>query len=126
MTSHNRIAPLSVLFTLFSIPHRGHAGHILCVQTKDDIIVSGSEDKSIKVWNYEGECVNELVGHTDAVTCVQFHQQSVISGSFDFTIKFWDTQNGVCIRTIDWICAEGHTRIVRYVWFCLSYIVNYG
>lgn len=57
------------------------------------LIVSGSRDNSIKIWNYEsGECVNTLIGHRKKVKyiCTIKDTKYIVSCSKDRTIKLWD------------------------------------
>ena len=61
----------------------------------DGRVVSGAEDKTIKVWdlnNPEGErCIATLTGHTEEVRTVTALQDGrVLSGSCDNTLKVWD------------------------------------
>uniref|UniRef100_A0A915JMD9 F-box domain-containing protein n=1 Tax=Romanomermis culicivorax TaxID=13658 RepID=A0A915JMD9_ROMCU len=53
---------------------RGHDDHVItCLQIcNDDIIVSGSDDNTLKVWSVtNGQCLHTLVGHTGGVWCSQ-------------------------------------------------------
>lgn len=61
-------------------------------------IVSGSRDKSIKLWNTLGECKYTWdaadSGHTDWVSCVRFSPVTsnpiIVSGGWDKQIKVWN------------------------------------
>jgi guanine nucleotide-binding protein subunit beta-2-like 1 protein len=61
-------------------------------------IVSGSRDKTIKLWNTLGECKYTWDasddGHNDWVSCVRFsptaQQPVIVSGGWDKQIKVWD------------------------------------
>ena len=48
--------------------------HTMCVTkviwTADNYILSASEDRSIRVWNKEGNHVKELKGHSHWVNCM--------------------------------------------------------
>ena len=57
-------------------------------------IVSGSRDKSIKLWNTIGECkytIGEPDGHTDWVSCVRFSPVTtnpiIVSAGWDKLVK---------------------------------------
>ena len=57
-------------------------------------VVSGSFDKSVKLWNIEtGTCESTMTRHSDEVSSVAFSAdgQWVVSGSMDKTIRLWDT-----------------------------------
>jgi len=73
----------------------------------NDILISGSWDKTMKVWQVEtGEAIAQWVGHTDSITSLAIsskHDRSadsntlrnvlnqgfLISGSRDRTVKQW-------------------------------------
>ena len=51
----------------------GHQHHVTCLAlgSDDNTIISGSKDKSVRVWNLKlGNLVKTLEGHTATVTCV--------------------------------------------------------
>jgi WD40 repeat protein len=55
---------------------------------KDNLIISGSDDKTIKIWDIDsGKCIKTLEGHTNCVNSVQTINNLIISGSFDKTIR---------------------------------------
>jgi len=73
---------------------RGHRGSVLCVaDLPRDRIVSGSRDKSLKVWDVSeggGNCLQTMRGHTGWVNCVRVLPDGrVVSGSRDKTLKVW-------------------------------------
>ena len=99
----------------------GHTSHIFSLITWNtpghDYLISGSSDKTIKIWKLsnlnnlqEGtfECIKTLIGHTNFISslCIWSgpSQDYLISGSWDKTIKIWNlsmTQgNGECIKTL--------------------------
>ncbi|MBD2067173.1 NACHT domain-containing protein [Leptolyngbya sp. FACHB-671] len=78
-------------------------------------LVSGSEDKTIKLWNANtGECQQTLLGHTNWIKSVVFSPdgRSLASGSFDQTVKLWDTETGNCLNTL-----QAHSSTVTSVSF---------
>ncbi|MCA2659044.1 MAG: WD40 repeat domain-containing protein [Microcystis sp. M049S2] len=77
--------------------------------------MSGSVDKTIKLWNVEtGKEIRTLKGHDDLVTSVNFSPdgKTLVSGSWDKTIKLWNVETGQEIRTL-----KGHDSAVRSVNF---------
>ena len=79
--------------------------------------LSGSGDKTIKVWDIAsagGRLLNTLEGHTGSVSSVAITPDGtkIISGSYDNTIKVWDfaSGGGHLVNTL-----EGHTSSVSSV-----------
>ena len=100
-----------VFFFSWVLPHNGYqlnttlTGHedaVICVTSNNtDILISGSQDKTLKVWNiHTGGCITTLTGHTGTIWCCVLSLDSnvIYSGSADNTIKIWDRTNG----TIPW------------------------
>ena len=71
----------------------GHSGGISCVQFDGSRIVSGSHDKTIRVWNIKTNSkwsVLTLTGHSGEVRCLHLEGGNrLVSGSTDSTIKVW-------------------------------------
>ncbi|XP_041445598.1 F-box/WD repeat-containing protein 7-like [Xenopus laevis] len=71
------------------------------MKMRDHIIISGSADGTVKVWNGEsGESLHTLCGHIDPVSCVFIHERRVESGSRDHTIRIWDIETGQCLDVL--------------------------
>ncbi|GFU80709.1 lissencephaly-1 homolog [Trichonephila clavipes] len=83
-----------------------------------NVIVSSSEDATIKVWDYEtGEYEKTLKGHTDSVQDIAFDHSGkwLVSCSADMTVKLWDFTLFECVRTM-----RGHDHNVSSVTFLPS------
>lgn len=68
-----------------------------------NILASGSDDLSIRVWNISTQkCLRVLKKHTFHVTTLQFNSKGnvLISGSADETIVVWDLAQGRSLRTL--------------------------
>ncbi|XP_070558029.1 F-box/WD repeat-containing protein 7-like [Ptychodera flava] len=95
----------------------GHTQGISCVQFDDTRIVSGSSDKTIKVWNIRTNTpwsVLTLVGHSGTVRCLHLEGNRLVSGSTDANIKVWDLSmqsswSSIACR----VTMVGHTDTVR-------------
>ena len=61
-----------------------------------EIIASGSEDETVKLWSLEdGSLIRTLDGHTDWVISVTFSPDGKLlgTGSYDGTVKLWRVNN---------------------------------
>ncbi|KAG8689618.1 hypothetical protein FRC08_010846 [Ceratobasidium sp. 394] len=84
----------------------GHDKGLACVEFKGDTIISGSNDRKIKVWNAStGECMLTLPGHELLVRALAYDAVSgrLVSASYDRTIKVWDLSD----------CRDGGWKFVR-------------
>jgi len=85
-----------------TISPEGHEGSVNAIAITPDgkYIVSGSSDKTIRVWNAEnGAQIMILVGHEKDVNAVAVDKDGryIISGSSDKTIRIWDLKTGLQI-----------------------------
>ncbi|WRH65434.1 MAG: AAA-like domain-containing protein [Planktothrix sp. GU0601_MAG3] len=82
----------------------GHTSiiHTVKFSPTGDLIASGSQDKTIKLWKPDGTLWKTLARHQDGITSVAFspRQPLLASASNDKTIKLWNT-NGTYLRNPD-------------------------
>lgn len=83
----------------------GHTKSVGSVQFSSDgvSLVSGSADRTVKLWNVQtGGVVETFSGHTATVTSVSISADSnwIASGSEDKVIRLWNAQTGKCYHTI--------------------------
>ncbi|KAM9990923.1 hypothetical protein ACTFIY_006980 [Dictyostelium cf. discoideum] len=94
---------------------RGHTAPVRCLQSVNhngqELIVSGSYDKSIKIWDMNGTCVNTIRAHTHKINCLQYENGQLVSGSHDSLLKIWD-MNGGLIHTL-----QGHDNMIHCLQF---------
>lgn len=93
---------------------RGHTNGVMCLQHDDNVLITGSYDSTIKVWDIEtGEEIRTLTGHTSGVRCLQFDETGrLLSGSMDGTTRLWDWRTGRLARTMN--AHQGGVISVHY------------
>ncbi|RDW64963.1 hypothetical protein BP6252_10614 [Coleophoma cylindrospora] len=96
-------------FTNFQLPHPDHLNErhrecIYTIQHAGKYLVSGSRDKTLRVWNLDTQRLIHppLVAHTGSVLCLQFdadpEEDLIVSGSSDATICLWKFSTGQLIH----------------------------
>ncbi|CAI4044680.1 hypothetical protein N7582_003334 [Saccharomyces uvarum] len=89
----------------------GHEGNVCSLECQDGVVVSGSWDKTAKVWK-DGSLVYNLQAHSASVwdaKVVSLTENKYLTASADKTIKLW--QNGEVIKTFSGI----HNDVVRHL-----------
>ncbi|CAH1831036.1 unnamed protein product [Saccharomyces cerevisiae] len=89
----------------------GHQGNVCSLSFQDGVVISGSWDKTAKVWK-EGSLVYNLQAHNASVwdaKVVSFSENKFLTASADKTIKLW--QNDKVIKTFSGI----HNDVVRHL-----------
>lgn len=102
---------------------KGHSGWVTSIATppeNSDVLVTGSRDKSIIIWDLTkedlqyGTARRAFTGHSHFISDVVISSdgQFVLSGSWDGTLRLWDINAGVCHRQF-----IGHSKDVLSVAF---------
>jgi len=103
---------------------KGHNGWVTCIATSSenpDMLLSGSRDKSLLIWNLTresdqnyGTTKRRLTGHSHFVQdlVISSDGQFALSGSWDGTLRLWDLNFGTTTRRF-----VGHTKDVLSVAF---------
>uniref|UniRef100_H2TWG6 Kinesin family member 21A n=1 Tax=Takifugu rubripes TaxID=31033 RepID=H2TWG6_TAKRU len=79
----------------------GHSKAVLCVDSTDDLLFTGSKDRTCKVWNLvTGQEIMSLAGHPNNVVSVRYSSSLVFTVSTSY-IKVWDIRDSAkCVRTL--------------------------
>jgi WD40 repeat protein len=69
-----------------------HVVNCLAFSADSRMLISGSGDNLIRIWDETGVCIKVLKGHTQSVMCLTVCQMrnQLASGSEDGTVKLWD------------------------------------
>ncbi|KAJ2000009.1 hypothetical protein GGI04_004327 [Coemansia thaxteri] len=98
----------------------GHTDSVYCVQYDHDKIVTGSRDRSVKVWDSKTlQCVRTLMGHDASVLCLKYDSTTLVTGSSDSTVIVWDWQAGTPLLRL-----ASHTAGVLDVAFDDEHVVS--
>ncbi|KAK9454754.1 WD40-repeat-containing domain protein [Dipodascopsis uninucleata] len=92
----------------------GHAGRVMDVGFNDKYIISGSQDRTIRVWDKNAPHVSlrVLEGYSGFINRIGLHNNLVVSGSGDHTVRLWNVEAEECVTVF-----KDHTRGVAAVSF---------
>ncbi|XP_032368430.1 kinesin-like protein KIF21B isoform X3 [Etheostoma spectabile] len=80
----------------------GHSKPVLCVDATDELLFTGSKDRTCKMWNLvTGQEIVTLKGHPNNVVSVKYCPSSCLVFSVSTSyIKVWDIRDSAkCVRT---------------------------
>ncbi|KAM5445585.1 hypothetical protein MaudCBS49596_007405 [Microsporum audouinii] len=118
-------------FTNFQLPHpdapwESHRERVYVIQFTGKWLVSGSRDKTVRVWDLETQRLRgqPLLGHTKSVLCLQFdpspEEDIIMSGSSDRSVIVWRFSTGEKIHEL----ANAHNDSVLNLRFDKRYLVT--
>ena len=89
----------------------GHDAAVNAVKLKDNILVSGSGDRTMRIWHLPtGEMLHKINIHQKGIACLQYNGRFIVCGATDESVRIYDTDQQVEIA-----CLKGHTNLVRSV-----------
>ncbi|XP_074486463.1 kinesin-like protein KIF21B isoform X4 [Sebastes fasciatus] len=103
----------------------GHSKPVLCVDATDELLFTGSKDRTCKMWNLvTGQEIVTLKGHPNNVVAVKYSPSSCLVFSVSTSyIKVWDIRDSAkCVRTLTSsgqvisgdACASTTTRTITF------------
>ncbi|TKA22775.1 hypothetical protein B0A50_07877 [Salinomyces thailandicus] len=99
---------------------KGHNNGVMCLQFDDNVLITGSYDSTVKVWNTRtGEELRTLTGHTSGIRCLQFDDNKLMTGSLDSTLRLWNWRTGQCLRTF-----QAHSAGILTLHFSGRYVAS--
>jgi WD40 repeat protein len=91
----------------------GHGDVVTRVKFHPDgkTLASASWDKTVKIWQRDGELLHTLRGHTDAVWSINYSPDGkfLVSSSRDKTVRIWRVADGKEILVLphkDWVACD--------------------
>ncbi|KAK5989494.1 F-box/WD repeat-containing protein 1A [Cladobotryum mycophilum] len=100
-------------------PEEGHQECVYTLQFDADYLVSGSRDRTMRIWNMQTRRLVRppLQGHSGSVLCLQFDadpsEDILVSGSSDSNVFIWKFSTGELIQRI----TKAHRESVLNVRF---------
>ncbi|KAJ8105823.1 hypothetical protein OPT61_g9948 [Boeremia exigua] len=107
-------------------PNEAHTECVYTIQYSGKYLVSGSRDRSIRIWNLDTQRLihKPLLGHTASVLCLQFDERPehdlVVSGGSDCRVILWRFSTGQMIKEIE----KAHSESVLNLRFDDRYLVT--
>jgi WD40 repeat protein len=78
-----------------------HKSQIRALALKDTTLFSGSDERTIKVWDLRAStCRVAPEEHTDGISSLALKDTTLFTGSYDNTIKIWDLRTNTCTATL--------------------------
>lgn len=91
---------------------QGHTSLVGQLQMREDILVTGGSDGSVRVWSLaDYQPIHRLAAHDNSVTSLQFDNTRIVSGGSDGRVKVWDLKKGTLVRELS-SPAEAVWRVV--------------
>lgn len=89
-----------------------HGSSVTCLRFTESgtTLVSGSFDKTIKMWDLKGNCLITLLEHSRYINCIAINSMILASGSNDRSIMIWDLTGK---SSLDTPIADGVSSLFR-------------
>jgi len=69
---------------------KGHSKRVKCIIVYKENLISGSRDKTIRIWNTNGDCIKILKDHDSELCSFCLFKNYVISGDRNGNIFYWE------------------------------------
>jgi WD40 repeat protein len=97
------------------LTRRARWGWCLALSPDGHRALSGSDDKSLRLWDLESDEPQTLEGHTDTINAVTLTTDGhrALSGCYDQTLRLWDVESGKTLRIFECYSDSAHPN---WVW----------
>jgi WD40 repeat protein len=104
-----------------NLPAEGYHATRIAVSPDGQRIAGAMSDRTVRLWDAQGQLISVLRGHSDLVMDVAFSPDGseLASASYDKTVRVWELATG------RYRVLRGHTRAVdRVTWRSRSELVS--
>ncbi|XP_023327038.1 F-box/WD repeat-containing protein lin-23 [Eurytemora carolleeae] len=95
----------------------GHKLKVRCVAVHKDLVVSGSWDRTARIWDSKtGECIR-ILEHEKHIRCIAIDSWRILTGDTEGYVYAWSLEN--CLDTSigpDKLCLRAHNAMDPSVW----------
>lgn len=116
--------------------YEGHIGNVTGLQFDNSVLISGSADGTVRIWDRESRLPLSVLGQTvsqplhptssgistsgnTAVQSLYFYHHALASGYDNGVVRLWDTRTGYCHRKL-----SSSESCVRHLSFDKNYLVT--
>jgi WD40 repeat protein len=100
---------MTTIVSTKTINHNNNTKCVRTVFTINNLIISGSDDCTIKIWDINSlECIKTLDLNNSVLSSMFVINNLIIGGLYDHTVKIWDINTYECIRTLhhdNFVCS---------------------
>ncbi|XP_046338928.2 F-box/WD repeat-containing protein 7-like [Haliotis rufescens] len=101
---------------------RGHKEKVTAMDCDNHCIVSGSEDKALRVWDiHSTTCIHTINCHSDTVTAVKLKNNMIVTGCADSSIRVLNSSSGKLCFSL-----QGHSGSVDHIQLSGDKIISAG
>ncbi|EPR79401.1 WD repeat protein [Spraguea lophii 42_110] len=83
------------------------------------LIITSSDDRTIKIFPTKNDTVKTFTGHTAGVWCFDVYDKYLVSGSIDKTVRIWNLESG----NLE-VILTGHLSTVRSIKVYKNYVAS--
>ncbi|KAJ1901482.1 hypothetical protein LPJ66_000764 [Kickxella alabastrina] len=91
---------------------RGHTGSVLTLQAESNMLITGSSDASVCVWDTKTLLIRQRLAHPSAVLSLRFNNRWLATACKDSMLRVWQRDNCGFINLIE---LRGHAIAVNAI-----------
>lgn len=81
---------------------KGHNDWVRCLQFEGNNLISGSADKTVKIWNMDSrECYATLIGHSRCINCLSYDKNMLASACTSVKVSLGSVSGAFFVDAVD-------------------------